>query len=50
MVAHTLGKQRQMDLFEFDASLVYKARSRTARTITWKNPVLKNQRQVWGGI
>jgi len=26
-----LGRQRQVDLYEFNASLVYKASSRTAR-------------------
>lgn len=42
MVAHAfksvLGMQRQKDLYEFKASLVYKASSRTART-TLRNPV-----------
>jgi hypothetical protein len=33
-----LGKQRQADLCEFKASLVYRADSRTARAIQ-KNPV-----------
>jgi hypothetical protein len=28
-----LGRQRQMDLCEFEASLVYKASSRTARAM-----------------
>lgn len=41
-MAHTfksvLGMQRQKDLYEFKASLVYKASSRTART-TLRNPV-----------
>ena len=36
-----LGRQRQVDLYEFEASLVYQASSRTARTIdrnlVWKN-------------
>ena len=35
------GKQRQADFCEFKASLVYKANSRTARTVTQRNPVLK---------
>ena len=37
-----LGKQRQVDLCEFEASLVYRASSRTATAIL-KNFVLKNQ-------
>jgi hypothetical protein len=39
-----LGRQRQADFedFEFEASLVYKVSSRTARAIQ-RNPVLKNQ-------
>ena len=37
--AHML--QRQADLCEFEASLVYKASSRTARAVTQRNPVLK---------
>ena len=39
-----LGRQRQVDLCEFKASLVYKASSRTVRTVTQRNPVLKNQK------
>ena len=35
-----LGRQRQGDLCEFEASLVYRASSRTARA-TQRNPVLK---------
>jgi hypothetical protein len=31
-----------MDLCEFEASLVYRVSSRTARA-TWRNPVLKNK-------
>ena len=48
MVAHTFnpstqgGRGRQMS--EFKASLVYKVRSRTARTIQ-RNPVWKNQKK-----
>jgi hypothetical protein len=34
--------QRQVDLYEFKASLVYRARFRTVRAIQ-RNPVLKNQ-------
>ena len=45
MVAHTFspnifGKQKQVDFCEFEASLVYRASSRTARA-TQRNPVLK---------
>ena len=46
-----LGRQRPVDLHEFQASLVYRARSRTARA-TWRNPVLKKTktdqtRKLW---
>jgi hypothetical protein len=37
------GRQRQAD-FEFEASLVYKVSSRTARAIK-RNPVSKNQKK-----
>ena len=37
-----LGRQRQVDLCEFKASLVYRLSSRTTR-VTQKNPVLKNK-------
>lgn len=36
-----LVKQMQVDLCEFEGSLVYRARSRIARAIQ-RNPVLKN--------
>ena len=36
-----LRRQRQVDICEFEASLVYKASSRTARTV--RNPVSKNK-------
>jgi hypothetical protein len=36
----TLGRQRQVDLCEFEASLVYRVSSRTARD-TQRNPVSK---------
>jgi hypothetical protein len=36
-------KQRHLDLYEFQASLVYRMRSRTSRAIQ-RNPVLKNQK------
>ena len=39
-----------MDLCEFEASLVYRVRSRTARAVTQRNPVSKNknkQIKIW---
>ena len=36
-----LRRQKQMDLCEFKASLVYKETPRTARAVTQRNPVLK---------
>ena len=41
-----LGRQRQEDLCEFEASLVYKASSRTARTVTQRNPVSKQTNTI----
>ena len=43
-----LRRQRQADLCEFDASLVYRAASRTVRA-TQRKPVLKNQSGELGG-
>jgi hypothetical protein len=40
----TLGRQRQADLREFKASLVYKASSEIAR-VKQRNPVLKSKQQ-----
>ena len=41
-----LGRQRQADLFKFEASLVYRASSRTARTtIIQRNSVSKKTKQ-----
>jgi hypothetical protein len=37
-----LGGQRQVDLYEFKASLVYKSGSKTARG-TWRDPVSNRQ-------
>ena len=37
-------RQRQEDLREFKASLVYKVSSRRARTVIQRNLVLKNQK------
>lgn len=34
-----LGRQKQVNLSEFMASLVYKVRNRTARSVTQRNPV-----------
>ena len=36
-----LRRQRQVDLWEFEASLVYKANSKTARTVSQRKPCLK---------
>ena len=41
-----LGRQRQADLSKFEASLVYKESSRTARAITQRNPVLEKKKQT----
>jgi hypothetical protein len=38
-----LGGQRQEDLCDFEASLVYKVSSKIARDVTQRNPILKNQ-------
>jgi hypothetical protein len=38
-----LGRQRQVYLCEFKASLGYKANSRAASAVTQRNPVLKNK-------
>jgi hypothetical protein len=40
-----LGRQRQVDLSEFEASLVCSMSSRTARAIQ-RNPVLKNKNKT----
>ena len=44
-VIPALGRQRQVDLFEFEASLVYRTSSRTVRAVTQRNPVSKKQQQ-----
>ena len=50
MVAHTLipalGRQMQVDLCEFEASLIYRVSSRTARAATQTNAVLKNKQKI----
>ena len=40
-----LGRQRQMDLWEFKASLVSRSSARTASKATQRNPVSKNQKR-----
>ena len=40
-----LGRQRQVNLCEFEANLVYRVSSRTARSVTHRNPVSKNQKR-----
>ena len=39
-----LRRQRQVDVYEFEASLVYRSSSRTARA-TQKNPALKKKKE-----
>ena len=41
-----LGKQRQADLYELEASLVYKVSFRTARAVTQRNPASKNKQKI----
>ena len=38
-----LGKQRQANLCEFEAIMVYRESAKTARAVTQINSVLKNQ-------
>ena len=38
-----LRRQMQVDRYEFEASLVYRTSSRTARTVIQRNPVSKKQ-------
>ena len=48
-----LGTQRQVDLHEFEASLVYKRNSRAARAATQRNPLLEkqtNNKKVWATL
>jgi hypothetical protein len=40
-----MGRQRQVDLCEFKASLVYRASSRTAKA-TQRNPLSKTNKQT----
>lgn len=40
-----LGRQRQVDLYEFEVSLVYKVSYSSARAATWRNFVSKNNRE-----
>ena len=37
-----LQRQRRVDLWEFEASLVYRANSRTGSKATQRNPVSRN--------
>ena len=39
-------KQKKADLRKFEASLVYKVSSRTARAVTQRNPVLKREKYM----
>ena len=41
LLSPALGRQRQMDLCEFKANLVYRESSRTARVVTQRYPVSK---------
>ena len=45
----TLGRQRQIDLCEFAASLVYRVSSRTFRAIQ-RNHVSKDEVRGWGEL
>ena len=38
-----LERQRQVDLYEFEASLVYTVSFRTVRAVTQRNPVSKHK-------
>ena len=40
-----LGRQRQVDLCEFEASLVYRVSLKTTRAVTQKNPISKTNKQ-----
>ena len=43
-----LGRQRKEDLCEFEASLVYRLSSKTARTVKKRNPVsIKQTKLTW---
>lgn len=44
-VLPTLPRKRQEDLYEFEATLVYKLR--TAKVITQRNPVLKSKKGLY---
>ena len=39
-----LGRQRHVDLCEFETNLVYRVSSMTVRAVTQKNPILKNNK------
>ena len=40
-----LGRPRQLDLCEFQDSLIYRVSSRTARAVTQRNPVSENKQK-----
>ena len=40
-----LGRQRQADIIEFEASLVYRMSSRTGSNATQRNPVSKKSKE-----
>ena len=40
-----LGRQREVDLYEFEAILVYRETSRTPKSVTQRNPVSKKTKQ-----
>ena len=40
-----LKRRRQVDIFEFETSVVYRASSRTGSKATERNPLLKSQRK-----
>ena len=42
-----LGRQRKVDLCEFEASLVYRMSSRTARTVTQRNLITKSKQMIF---
>lgn len=43
---YSLGKQRQADLSDLEARLVYKVNSRTGRNVTQRNPISKKQNKA----
>ena len=43
----TLGRQIQVDLSEFKASLLYRVRSKTVRPVTQRNPLERRKENAW---